>query len=154
MKAKEYVIQKLVGLGKKHRWLKYPMLALVSLISFFFLILEKCMERPKRAVVMLVCTVLIISQGWYLISIASETENPDALNSGNEGGAVQVDVASQNDDAGEVAVQDDGNSGIIYTVNLEVTNGLGTKGRLNLEKSEFATTVLSDKFKFTDDNGE
>lgn len=86
MKAKEYVIQKLVGLGKKHRWLKYPMLALVSLISFFFLILEKCMERPKRAVVMLVCTVLIISQGWYLISIASETENPDALNSGNEGG--------------------------------------------------------------------
>lgn len=154
MKAKEYVIQKLVGLGKKHRWLKYPMLALVSLISFFFLILEKCMERPKRAVVMLVCTVLIISQGWYLISIASETENPDALNSGNEGGAVQADVVPQNEDAGEAADQADGNDGIIYTVNLEVTNGLGTKGRLNLEKSEFATTVLSDKFSFTDDNGE
>ncbi len=72
MKAKEYIIQKLVNLGKKHRWMKYPMLAVVSLISLFFLLLEKCMERPKRAVIALVCLVLIISQSWYLISVASD----------------------------------------------------------------------------------
>lgn len=72
MKAKEYIIQKLVNIGKKHRWMKYPMLALVSLISLFFLIIEKCMERPKRAVIALVCFVLIVSQSWYLISIASD----------------------------------------------------------------------------------
>lgn len=75
MKAKEYIIQKLVEAGKRHRWMKYPMLALVSLISFFFLVLEKCMERPKRAVIVLVCMVLIISQGWYLISLAEEEAN-------------------------------------------------------------------------------
>ncbi len=78
MKAKEYIIQKLVNLGKKHHWMKYPMLALVSLISLFFLLLEKCMERPKRAVVALVCLVLIISQSWYLISLANTESDPDA----------------------------------------------------------------------------
>lgn len=77
MKAKEYIIQKLVSLGKKHKWMKYPMLALVSLISFFFLVLEKCMERPKRAVIALVCLVLIISQSWYLISIAGDSAGTD-----------------------------------------------------------------------------
>lgn len=77
MKAKEYIIQKLVDLGKKHKWMKYPMLALVSLISFFFLVLEKCLERPKRAVIALVCLVLIISQSWYLISIAEDPAGPD-----------------------------------------------------------------------------
>lgn len=151
MKAKEYIIQKLVQLGKKHRWLKYPMLAMVSLISFMFLVLEKCMERPKRAVVMLVCTVLIVSQGWYLISIASETENPNAPETGNttaegysETGAVPTEIE---------AVTGNG-EGIIYTVTLEVTNGLGTNGKLNLEKDDFATTDLASKFVFKDDYGE
>lgn len=86
MKAKEYIIQKLVESGKRHRWMKYPMLALVSLISFFFLVLEKCMERPKRAVIVLVCMVLIISQGWYLISLAEEEANhgPESVAQGPE----------------------------------------------------------------------
>lgn len=83
MKAKEYIIQKLVQVGKKHRWMKYPMLALVSLISLFFLIIEKCMERPKRAVIALVCVVLIVSQSWYLISIASETDPDNPATNGS-----------------------------------------------------------------------
>lgn len=81
MKAKEYIIQKLVQTGKKHRWLKYPMLALVSLISFFFLLIEKCMERPKRAAIVMVCLVLIISQSWYLISRAADgSDQPEGGN--------------------------------------------------------------------------
>ena len=81
MKAKEYIIQKLVQTGKKHRWLKYPMLALVSLISFFFLLIEKCMERPKRAAIVMVCLVLIISQSWYLISRAADgSDQPEGEN--------------------------------------------------------------------------
>lgn len=95
MKAKEYIIQKLVDWGKKHKWMKYPMLALVSLISFFFLVLEKCLERPKRAVIALVCLVLIISQGWYLISIAgdpAEMEQPEGVGiSGDMGDIMAVD---------------------------------------------------------------
>lgn len=75
MKAKEYVIQKLVQAGKKHSWMKYPTLAAVSLLSFFFLIIEKCMERPKRAVIALVCCVLIVTQAWYLISLASDSNS-------------------------------------------------------------------------------
>ena len=77
MKAKEYVIQKLLQMGKKHPWMKYPTLALISVISLFFLLVEKCMERPKRAVIALVCCVLIISQAWYLISLASDTNSGD-----------------------------------------------------------------------------
>lgn len=80
MKAKEYIIQKLVELGKKYRWMKYPMLAVVSLISLLFLALEKCMERPRRAVIALVCLVLIISQSWYLISVANDPEYPETAN--------------------------------------------------------------------------
>lgn len=97
MKAKEYIIQKLVDLGKKHKWMKYPMLAVVSLISLFFLVLEKCMERPKRAVIALVCMVLIISQSWYLISIAGgdstdEGQPETGISSGmNDIMAVDVD---------------------------------------------------------------
>ena len=80
MKAKEYIIQKLVELGKKYRWMKYPMLAVVSLISLIFLALEKCLERPRRAVIALVCLVLIISQSWYLISVANDPEYPETGN--------------------------------------------------------------------------
>lgn len=76
MKAKEFIIEKMVKVGKNHRWMKYPMLALVSLVSLFFLLVEKCMEKPKRAVIALVCLVLIISQSWYLISMAGDGDSP------------------------------------------------------------------------------
>lgn len=104
MKAKEYIIQKLVETGRRHRWMKYPMLALVSLISFFFLVLEKCIERPKRAVIVLVCMVLIISQGWYLISLAEEEVNPGEI---NQESIVPADLEAV--DAGEETMDaDDG----------------------------------------------
>lgn len=96
MKAKEYIIQKLVDWGKQHKWMKYPMLALVSLISLFFLVLEKCMERPKRAVIALVCLVLIISQSWYLISIA-----------GDEAGADNPESAGVSSDMNDIMAGDD-----------------------------------------------
>lgn len=102
MKAKEYIIQKLVETGRRHRWMKYPMLALVSLISFFFLVLEKCMERPKRAVIVLVCMVLIISQGWYLISLAEEEVNPGEV---NQESIVPADLEAASD-SGEVIEAD------------------------------------------------
>lgn len=136
MKAKEYIIQKLLNLGKKHRWMKYPMLALVSLISLFFLILEKCMERPKRAVIALVCLVLIISQSWYLISLAGDEasmNNPEGFGVGSD-----VNIAN-NADNSEVttasedipAPQDDGTTEANYAVCIfspEGMNGYSTTG--------------------------
>lgn len=96
MKAKEFIIEKLVKAGKKYRWMKYPMLALVSLVSLFFLLIEKCLEKPKRAVIALVCLVLIISQSWYLISMAGE--DGDAFLTGNDGGVINL-VGDGSDDA-------------------------------------------------------
>lgn len=148
MKAKEYIIQKLLNLGKKHRWMKYPMLALVSLISLFFLILEKCMERPKRAVIALVCLVLIISQSWYLISLAGDEasmNNPEGFGVGSD-----VNIANNADNSEETtasedipAPQDDGTTEENYAVCVlspEGMNGYSTTGIEPVEISDLETT--------------
>ncbi|MCM1495638.1 MAG: YDG domain-containing protein [Bacteroides sp.] len=132
MKAKEYIIQKLVDLGKKHKWMKYPMLALVSLISFFFLVLEKCMERPKRAVIALVCMVLIISQSWYLISIAEDPTGEGQPGTGNESGITDImavddladpdDSADPGDNAGEGTEPGDGTTATESETGSDVGN--------------------------------
>lgn len=111
MKAKEYIIQKLVELGKKYRWMKYPMLAAVSLISLIFLALEKCLERPRRAVIALVCLVLIISQSWYLISVANDPEYPESA--GNVEGIVTVEGDSEPLDVAAPADSESLDDGIV-----------------------------------------
>lgn len=122
MKAKEYIIQKLLQAGKKHSWMKYPTLALVSLFSFFFLIIEKCTERPKRAVLALVCCVLIVTQAWYLISLASDQTGGEVADSDMPGGYMdvnpEVDVIA--DPVTEEPQPDMEDPQIVYTISYDV----------------------------------
>ncbi|MBQ8148602.1 MAG: InlB B-repeat-containing protein [Lachnospiraceae bacterium] len=144
MKAKEYIIQKLVNVGKKHRWMKYPMLALVSLISLFFLVIEKCMKQPKRAVIALACIVLIVTQSWYLISLANDAEPTDPAATGttvSDGTSVDgtgsEEAVSPSGVVDVPNVGDAGESSAVYTLNY---NGgvFGTNTTVTLNETDLS----------------
>lgn len=140
MKAKEYVIQKLLQMGKKHPWMKYPTLALISVISLFFLLVEKCMERPKRAVIALVCCVLIISQAWYLISLASDTNSGDMADTDMPTGYMDVNPDHEVlEEPNEEMQPEAADPEIVYTISYDVgANGVAKSADTKSE-AELAT---------------
>ncbi len=72
MNSKNKLIQKLVQVGKKHKILTYPILALVAIISAISNLYAWSRGSGKRVVAMILVVALILSQSYFMTSSANE----------------------------------------------------------------------------------
>lgn len=72
MRIKKYILDKLIEMGKKHKLLVYPSIALVSIVSFIFNLMEKCIEKPKRVALVSLAMVFLILQAVWITTLASD----------------------------------------------------------------------------------
>lgn len=73
MKNQNKLIRKLLQIGKKHKVLVYPMLALVAVISVFSYLYRWATSSGKRVVAAILVGVLVISQSYFMTSSANES---------------------------------------------------------------------------------
>ena len=71
-KNQNKLIQRLLKIGKKHKVLVYPILALVAVISFFSYLYRWATSSGKRVVAAVLVGVLVISQSYFMTSSANE----------------------------------------------------------------------------------
>lgn len=68
------LIQRLLQIGKKHKVLVYPTLALVAVISAFSYFYRWAASSGKRVVAAVLVGVLVISQSYFMTSSANESD--------------------------------------------------------------------------------
>lgn len=73
-KNQNKLIQRLLKIGKKHKVLVYPILALVAVISFFSYLYRWAASSGKRVVAAVLVGVLVISQSYFMTSSANESD--------------------------------------------------------------------------------
>lgn len=72
-KNQNRIIQRLLKIGKKHKVLVYPILALVAVISFFSYLYRWATSSGKRVVAAVLVGVLVLSQSYFMTSSANES---------------------------------------------------------------------------------
>jgi hypothetical protein len=72
MNLKERIIEKLLGVAKKHKLLTYPALALVAIISVIGYFFSWSTGAGKRVVALIMVMVMLVSQSYFLTSSATE----------------------------------------------------------------------------------
>lgn len=72
MNTKNRLIKKLLGVGKRHRVLTYPVLALVAVISVISNLFSWSTGAGKRVVAVVMVMVMLVSQSYFLTSSATE----------------------------------------------------------------------------------
>ena len=71
MNAKNKLIEKLLIAARKHKVLTYPVLALVSIISFFSYFFSWSQGAGKRIIAIIMVMVLMVSQSYFLTTSAT-----------------------------------------------------------------------------------
>ena len=72
MNTKNRLIQKLLGVAKKHKVLTYPVIALVAIISAVSNLFSWGTGAGKRVVAVVMVMVMLVSQSYFLTSSATE----------------------------------------------------------------------------------
>lgn len=77
MNTKNRLIDKLLGVAKRHKILTYPVLALVALISIFSYFFNWSTGAGKRVVAVVMVMVMLVSQSYFLTSSATDVQDSD-----------------------------------------------------------------------------
>lgn len=72
MNTKNRLIKKLLGVAKKHKFLTYPVLALVAIISVISNLFSWSTGAGRRVVAVIMVMVMLVSQSYFLTSSATE----------------------------------------------------------------------------------
>lgn len=72
MNTKNNLIKKLLGVAKKHKFLTYPVLALIAIISVISNLFSWSTGAGKRVVAVVMVMVMLVSQSYFLTSSATE----------------------------------------------------------------------------------
>ena len=92
MKEKNQIIEKLLQLGKKHKILVYPTLALVAIVSAFSYLYYWSKGSGKKFIATMLALVLFVSQSLFLTASASEEGLAnDLIIEEQEAGLIQSD---------------------------------------------------------------
>ncbi len=74
MHSNNKVIKKLVAIGKKHKFLTYPMLVLIAIVSMCLNLKTWARGSGRRTVALILACALVISQSYFMTSSANQTE--------------------------------------------------------------------------------
>ncbi|MCM1170558.1 MAG: fibronectin type III domain-containing protein [Clostridium sp.] len=107
MNLKDKLIRKLLEVGKKHRILVYPTLALVAVISAISHAIYWGKGNGKKLVASAMVMVMLITQSLFLTSSADTSSSAGASNTASGTDAVNVDNANGGD-AGDGNIGSDG----------------------------------------------
>ncbi len=118
---KDRLIRNLLDIGKKHRILVYPTLAIVAVITAFSHMIYWGRGNGKKVVASVMIMTLLITQSVFLTSSANVAD--DSAISGTEGIASSTDATPDNTQSNDdMAVIDTGEEPAGYTVKLYHVN--------------------------------
>lgn len=105
MSAKNKVVDRLLKIAKKHKFLTYPVLALVAIISVFNYFFSWSKGAGKRVVAVILVMVMMVSQSYFLTSSAT------ALVDTEEAVETQLELQQEEADADSGDLVEDDNGG-------------------------------------------
>ena len=74
MHSNNKVIKKLIAIGKKHKFLTYPMLVLIAIVSMCLNLKTWARGSGKRTVALMLACALVISQSYFMTSSANQAD--------------------------------------------------------------------------------
>ena len=74
MHSNNKVIKKLIAIGKKHKFMTYPMLVLIAIVSMCLNLKTWARGSGKRTVALMLACALVISQSYFMTSSANQAD--------------------------------------------------------------------------------
>lgn len=152
MNAKNRLIEKLLGVAKKHKILTYPVLALVALVSVFSYFFSWSTGAGKRIVAVVMVLVMLVSQSYFLTSSATalvdteETMQEQQELQSQSGEGLVDDSAMLQESTDGVLVDSEKNTEAVTEEPANESNSSSEEGTTDLETSpgEAGTEITGD----------
>ena len=126
MSLKERLIKQLLDIGKKHRILVYPTLALVAIISAVSHMTIWARGNGRRLVASVLVMTMLVTQSFMLTSSADDFENDVEL-------ATDSDAGEEEDDTEEEQIPDSLEDSIVVSYYRVDENGVSTSAPVHYE---------------------